>query len=186
MTLAEVASAGVHDPGRMPFFVPWTDQPAPQMKRSSLQYHWQRRAEWQPDRWMLEFAVYRDGAPIGIQGVGAKEFAVRRVVETGSWIGIGFQGQGLGKEMRAAVLALAFAGLGATYAQTEAFEDNPSSIGVTRAMGYRPNGFDVKAPRGEAALLKQFILDRDDWQANRTIDVEITGLDPCLELLGAR
>ena len=134
---------------------------------------------------MLEFAVYATVPRSVIQGVGAKEFAVRRVVETGSWLGIGFQGQGLGKEMRAAVLALAFAGLGATYAETEAFEDNPSSIGVTNAMGYRPNGFDVKAPRGEAAVLKQFILDRADWETNRTIDVEITGLDPCLELLGA-
>ena len=49
----------------------------------------------------------------------AREFATRRMVGTGSWIGRDFQGRGFGKEMRAGLLTLAFDGLGAKLAETE-------------------------------------------------------------------
>ena len=52
--------------------------------------------------------------------------------------------------MRGAVLALAFDGLGAESATTEAFVDNPASAGVSRALGYRPNGTGSIAPEGVA------------------------------------
>ena len=65
---------------------------------------------------------------IGQQDIDADGFAVRRVVSTGSWLGRDHQGRGAGKEMRAAVLHLAFAELGAERAETAAFADNPASI----------------------------------------------------------
>ncbi len=42
--------------------------------------------------------------------------------------------------MRAAILHLAFAGLSAREASSEAFADNDASNGVSRALGYEPNG----------------------------------------------
>ena len=39
--------------------------------------------------------------------------------------------------MRAAVLHLAFDGLGARRAVSDAFEDNPGWLGVSRKLGYR-------------------------------------------------
>ncbi len=41
--------------------------------------------------------------------------------------------------MRAAVLHLAFAGLEAEYADSDAFTDNAASLGVSRKLGYRPS-----------------------------------------------
>jgi RimJ/RimL family protein N-acetyltransferase len=62
---------------------------------------------------VLEFAVIRRGAVVGSQGVGGRDFAVLREVHTGSWLGRRYQGQGIGTQMRAAVLHMAFDGLGA-------------------------------------------------------------------------
>lgn len=46
----------------------------------------------------------RDGVVVGTQGIGARDFAIRREVSTGSWLGRAYHRQGLGTEMRAAVL----------------------------------------------------------------------------------
>ena len=34
--LLAVAAAGVHDPATMPFTIPWTDVPSPQMEREAM------------------------------------------------------------------------------------------------------------------------------------------------------
>ena len=51
------------------------------------------------------------GSVAGVQGMLATDFAVNRQVSTGSWLGQAYHGRGIGKEMRAAILHLAFAGL---------------------------------------------------------------------------
>ena len=53
-----------------------------------LQYHWSRRAAWQPDQWSLELTALPDGAVVGTQGMAAEDFAVLREVSTGSWRGL--------------------------------------------------------------------------------------------------
>src|SRR6476661_7534358 len=78
----------------------------------------------------------------------AKPFTTTHTVTTGSWLVQRAHGQGIGKEMRAAVLHLAFQGLGAVEAYTDAFDDNPASLGVTRALGYEPNGTRLYAREG--------------------------------------
>jgi len=182
--LASLAATGVHDPESMPFAFPWTDAPPAERARSVLQYHWSRRADWAPERWSLELAIVRDGMVVGTQGVGARDFAVVREVHTGSWLGQAFQGQGIGTEMRAAVLHFAFAGLGAQYARSEAFTDNPASIVVSRKLSYADDGIELHARRGAAAVTQRFRLDRQTWQATRTVPVTIEGLEPCLSMFG--
>ena len=86
--------------------------------------------------------------------------------------------------MRAAVLALAFDGLGARWAVSAAFEDNPASLGVSRKLGYRDDGIELHLVRGRPALTRRLRLDRASWQATRTIPVQIHGLPPCLPLFG--
>ena len=54
-----------------------------------------------------------DGEPIGMQDLAAEHFRAVRSVESGSWLGRAHQGRGLGREMREAMLHLAFEGLGA-------------------------------------------------------------------------
>src|SRR5205085_388254 len=104
---------GVHDPGFMPFSIAWTDQKSPQLERSGMQHYWKGRAELTADNWSLPFVVLIDGEVVGVQDCAAKDFAKLRVASTGSWLGVAFQGQGIGKEMRSAVVHFAFAGLGA-------------------------------------------------------------------------
>jgi RimJ/RimL family protein N-acetyltransferase len=183
--LAGVLSTGIHDPSTMPFSEPWTRASSPELERNALQFWWSRRASLTPDDWALPFAVFEDGAPLGVQDVAARHFATARTVTTGSWLVQHAQGRGVGKEMRAAVLHFAFAGLDAAEAYTSAFEDNPASLGVTRALGYRPNGSRIDAREGNAVRHLEFALTRENWEQRRRDGITISGLDPCLPLLGA-
>jgi RimJ/RimL family protein N-acetyltransferase len=182
--LLELADAGIHDPAMMPFTIPWTDVDPPRRHRESLQWWWSQRARWSPEDWALTGAVFVGDQPVGIQDLSAKDFAARRVVSTGSWLGRAHQGQGLGKEMRAAVLHLAFEGLGAHEAHTRAFADNAPSLGVTRAMGYVENGHEVVLRRGRPARSIAFCLDRARWEPRRRSDIAISGLETCREMFG--
>jgi RimJ/RimL family protein N-acetyltransferase len=183
--LCEVAKAGIHSPGEMPFGVAWSTKPSPRFEREYIQWHWKQRADWTPAAWSLELAVFLDGRPIGSQTLAAREFATFRTVNTGSWLGRPEQGRGLGKEMRGAVLALAFDGLDAAAATTEAFLDNPASAGVSRSLGYRPNGTGSIAPEGVARETERFRMSRADWLGRSRSEVVIEGLDRCRAMFGA-
>jgi RimJ/RimL family protein N-acetyltransferase len=183
-SLARLAAEGVHDPAVQPFTVPWTDATPRERAQSTMQYHWSQWASWQPDNWSLLLVVVRDGTVVGTQGMDAKNFAVLREVDTGSWLGLAHHGQGIGTEMRAAILDLAFTGLGAHYATSAAFSDNPASQGVSRKLGYGPDGITRTLSRGRPATLLRLRLDRDTWAARRTVPVSIEGLEPCLPLFG--
>jgi hypothetical protein len=86
--------------------------------------------------------------------------------------------------MRAAVLHLAFAGLGARYAVSGAYTDNEASLAVSRKLGYRDDGVEHHAVRGKDATLRRLRLNAEDWQANRSIEVRVNGLDACLPMFG--
>lgn len=184
-TLARLAAEGIHPPETMPFEVPWTDVPSPEQERNSLQFHWRCRADWQRDSWALPLMVWAGGLPAGSQGVRAAQFSLRREVATGSWLGRGFQGRGIGKLMRTAVLHLAFVGLSAQHAVTSAFDDNAASRGVTRSLGYEADGVERKVVRDRVVTAQRFRLTRDAWLARDHPRVEVEGLEPCLELFGA-
>jgi RimJ/RimL family protein N-acetyltransferase len=183
--LCAVARAGIHPPGEMPFGVAWSTKPSPRFEREFSQWHWKQRADWTPEAWSLELAVFLEGRPIGSQSLLARQFATLHAVGTGSWLGLGQQGRGLGKEMRGAVLALAFDGLGAEVATTEAFLDNPASAGVSRSLGYLPNGTGSIAPEGVSRPTQRFRLTRDAWAARPRPLVAIVGLEGCREMFGA-
>jgi RimJ/RimL family protein N-acetyltransferase len=182
--LAGLAAIGVHDPQVQPFGVPWTDASPAERARGTLQYHWRQRGEWTPEKWSLALAVVRDGVVVGTQSMYAKDFAVLREVGTGSWLGLEHQGRGIGTEMRAAVLHLAFAGLGAEYAHSAAFTDNASSLAVSRKLGYADDGIEREVRRGQPAVTQRLRLDRATWQATARPQVTIHGLEPCLAMFG--
>ena len=182
--LVEVAAGGIHDPDTMPFYVPWTDRPPGEFEQGFLQYHWGRRANWSADNWSLELAVILDNRPVGIQAMAAKSYPILREVATGSWLSRPLHGQGLGKEMRAAVLHLAFAGISAQWATTDAYADNAASIGVTRALGYADDGESGMVRRGERARMLRYRMTRDHWQTIRRDDIELVGVDAALPMFG--
>ena len=182
--LADVAAAGVHDPGRQPFVVPWTDGTPTEVARGTLQFQWRTWGQWAPDNWSLGFVTVRDGEVIGTQGLDARNFATVREVGTGSWLGRAHHGRGYGTEMRAAVLELAFAGLGAQWATSEAFADNAASYGVSRRLGYVDDGIARHVVRGKPIVGRRLRLDRAGWEAARKIPVTIEGLEPCRDMFG--
>jgi len=149
--LVAEAYEGVHPPEEVPFGVAWTDADPRYLGRGILQYYWSQRAALDPERWSIHFLARLDGRVVGTQRLGARDFAVTRDVDTGSWIGLRHQGQGLGTEMRAAVVLFAFDHLGALTARSVAFADNARSHGVSRRLGYRRDGSETVARRGEAA-----------------------------------
>jgi RimJ/RimL family protein N-acetyltransferase len=182
--LIDVALDGVHDPSEMPFEVTWTDAPRDELPFNTLQFYWGQLAAFHRDDWSLGFVVLVDGAVVGVQGIGAERFPVLRQVGTGSWIGLRHQGQGIGTEMRAAILQFAFDSLGAAYAVSGAWTDNAGSLAVSRKLGYRENGRTRKVRRDAAAEQINLRLSREEWAPNRRDDIEVEGFDRCREQFG--
>jgi RimJ/RimL family protein N-acetyltransferase len=182
--LCALARAGIHPANEMPFGIAWSTLPSPAFERGFLQHHWGLRATWSPEAWMLNLMIEHEGQPIGSQSIRGDQFAVMRTVDTGSWLGIEHQGKGFGREMREAVLALAFDGLGGLIATTEAFLDNAASNGVSRSLGYAENGRGSLAPEGVARETRRFRMTLEDWRSRPRGPVGFEGLDACLRLFG--
>jgi RimJ/RimL family protein N-acetyltransferase len=180
----EVILAGIHDPVRMPFAMPWTDAPRDELIPNTLRYYWTARGASTPDDWSVPFLARRAGTVVGLQELTGRSFAVTRTVATGSWLGAAHQGQGLGTEMRSGVLQFAFDHLKATRADSGAFVDNAESLRVSEKLGYRADGTAVLQRRpGERAVEQRLTLDpstfvRPGW------DVQVRGLPACRDFFG--
>ncbi len=185
LTLLEVARAGIHDPSETPFQVPWDELPSPAFERQFLQHWWSVRGSWRPEAWTLPLVVLHEGRPIGAQDLMARDFAHCRSVHSGSWLGRGYQARGLGTEARAAVLALAFDGLGAAVAESAYNEANRASARVSAKLGYQLNGESIIAPKGEPVRLVRVRVTPETWR-RELVPVAIESLEPCLGLFGCR
>jgi RimJ/RimL family protein N-acetyltransferase len=184
--LFAAARAGIHPAGEMPFSIPWTDGlEEPGALERYLSHYWTSRGRLSAENWSLPFAVVSEGRIVGTQELAAENFAGSRSVSSGSWLTVSAQGRGLGVEMRAAVLHLAFAGLGALEAQTSAWHDNPASQRVSQRLGYEHQGQESIARRGEPTPHLRYRLTRERWQRDHFDGIEIHNLEPCLPLLGA-
>jgi len=157
---------------------------SPDREWSWLRGVWAGRSKVSDSFWRLYFVVVVDDEPVGMQDLIGVDFAAFGTAETFSWLSPDVRGQGLGKEMRQAVLHLAFEGLGARQATTEAFVDNRASNGVSQAVGYLPNGVNWATRRGEAAELNRWLLTRQRWSERRRDDIALAGVGECLPVLG--
>jgi RimJ/RimL family protein N-acetyltransferase len=174
--LADLAAAGIHDAGAMPFSVPWTDVEPADFAPSFAAYHWRCRADFSVAEWSLNLAVFHQGDLVGVQGLAAKDYLVTRTGETGSWLGRGHQGRGVGTAMRQAMCAFAFDHLAAAEVTSAAFLDNPASRAVSRKVGYRSNGVvRVQRREGELAERENLVLGPADLVRGRE-PLEVDGL----------
>lgn len=182
--LVEAALAGVHDPEVMPFSHPWTDQDPVTLAHELARWHWSLRANTRPEKWTIPFTVFFDGQPVGVQDIGAEDFGLLRVVDSGSWLTQHVQGHGYGTEMRQALLMFAFDHLGAEEATSSAAHWNERSLGVSRALGYAHDGIIRAAGRpGQRETMQRVRVSRDaflrpDWT------LEATGVEPARTFLG--
>jgi RimJ/RimL family protein N-acetyltransferase len=183
--LARVAEGGVHDAGEMPFVVPWTDGiGTPGFVAAFVDFHLGLREQWTAETWSLELGVWAADEAIGVQGLVARGFAAGREVKSGSWLAQRSHGRGYGTEMRAAVLELAFRGLGAQAALSSVLEGAGASARVSEKLGYVAAGESWVEVRGERQLDRQLRLTRDRWIDRERISVRISGLEACIPLFG--
>ncbi|WP_239156801.1 GNAT family N-acetyltransferase [Actinocatenispora thailandica] len=183
--LVPLVRAGIADAEPWPFDDPISFyEDSPEREWQWLRSIWRGRGHVSPDRWRLYFAVLVDGEPVGMQDLTGQDFARFGTVTSFSWLAPGRRGQGLGTEMRAAILHLAFAGLGAREAGSDAFVDNEASNRVSRGLGYEPNGTDWDTRRGEPALIQRWRLTREAWARERRGDIELIGVQQCRAVLG--
>jgi len=178
--LRELARGGVHPREEMPFAVAWTDEPY--SEEWVVAFHEQQRRMWRPDAWDLELGVWANRELAGVQALFAKDFTASRTVGTGSWLGRRFQRRGIGTEMRAAVLELAFRGLEANVARSGAVDGNVASWRVSEKLGYRVVGSGTVSPRGVEVAHTDVELRREDWRPPYAVEIE--GLEPSLALFG--
>ncbi|MBA2418609.1 MAG: GNAT family N-acetyltransferase [Nocardioidaceae bacterium] len=130
------------------------------------QDYWRARGSWRPESWALSFGVFRDGDLLGYQGLEGDDFVKLRTVDSSSFLAAPVRGRGWGKQMRAAVLALAFGPLGARFAITSAWSDNHASLGASRRLGYVDNGITVQQRDGQAGEMVHLRLSRETWMAS--------------------
>jgi RimJ/RimL family protein N-acetyltransferase len=183
--LGRLAERGVHPPEEMPFAVAWTDRIGePDFLDGFVAFHEGHLASWSPEAWELGLLVWERGTLelVGTQGVFSKGFAERRTVGTGSWLGREFRGRGIGAEMRAAVLELAFRGLGAERAESDWLEGNEASRRISEKLGYVEYVLSSQSPRGTPVVEHGVAIERRDWVC--PIPVTIERLEPCLPLFG--
>lgn len=153
---------------------------------ASHQSYWRAYGTWRPGAWRLPFVVRSAASEIlGVQELEGTDFPTLLTVDSSSFLVTAARGRGFGKQMRTAVLALAFGPLGAEAAVTSAWHDNHASLGVSRALGYRPNGESLHAHPGRVDVLKHLRLLRADWLASGAAgQVQIAGFDACRPLFG--
>ncbi|MEU4479703.1 GNAT family N-acetyltransferase [Micromonospora sp. NPDC023966] len=182
--LAHLAGKGVHRPDERPFLTPWTDGSPEDRARVVLQGHWSGLGEWSRTAWRLGLGVFRDGEPLGVVTLRARDFPVVREVTTSAWLGIEHQGRGYGTEARAGLLTLAFDHLDARAARTEVFQDNHASQGVSRKLGYEHDGISVDARGDEAVVSDRLRLTREKWTREKWLAVRVDGVAACRPLFG--
>ncbi|MGI8613544.1 MAG: GNAT family N-acetyltransferase [Nocardioidaceae bacterium] len=182
--LASIAGRGVHHPSQRPFLTPWTAGDPQDRVRFVLQEHWSQLGTWSASAWRLGVGVFLDKEPLGVVTLRARDFPVVHEVTTSSWLGLEHQGKGYGTEARAGLLTLAFDQLGADAALTEVFQDNHASQGVSRKLGYEPDGISRDARGDEVAISDRLRLTCQKWHSQPHTDVAVTGFADCCPLFG--
>jgi RimJ/RimL family protein N-acetyltransferase len=169
---------------------PWDDpsafyEPDPDERvHQWLRGIWRGRGAVRPDAWRLYFVVIVDDEPIGMQDLIGDEFDSFGTVETSSWVSTDVRRRGIGTEMRSAILHLAFDGLGAEEAHSEAAVDNAGSNGISERLGYERNGTAWARHQGQPVLGQRWRLARKTWAAQRRNDITMSGVEECRAALG--
>lgn len=179
----DVVAGGIHDPAWTPFLFPWTDAPAEEMPANYVRFFASTLTRTVDGGVSLELVVRRNGRVVGMQGLNGPDVARTRRLETGSWLGLPFQGQGLGTRMRRMVCALAFDGLGLDAVTSSAWEDNAASRRVSEKVGYRETGRGEAERRGVPTGEVYFELRPEDFVRGDE-PVRITGAEELRRFLG--
>lgn len=153
---AELASRGIYDPAELPFLRRWAEAAGHELALNTAQFYWSTFAGFRPEDWHLVFLVSHEGTPVGVQDASAKDFRQVRSIMTGSWLSREYQGKGIGTLMRQTVCSFGFDELGAVEMVSGYMDGNAASAGVSRKVGYEPNG-EIRGlhPDGDRARVEK-------------------------------
>lgn len=137
-----------------PYAFPWARaiKHDPTQASASIAFQRDNLAKANADNFTVPFLVRYQDVLVGSQDLRAESFSSNRLVHSGSWLAVDYQGRGLGSIMRRALLIFAFEKLGATAAFSQANPSNLASIHTSLACGYKqiqPSDF----PNPPAAML---------------------------------
>jgi RimJ/RimL family protein N-acetyltransferase len=186
LDLGRLAASGIHG-NALPFTTPWSRGSDVEVARNVFRHHSALRPTLTPEAWSLEFAARLDHTLIGVQALDARDFPSTRSAESTSWLGLQWQGRGIGTLLRIAVLTFAFEGLDAREVTTRAWSDNVASSAVSRKLGYVVDGESLEDREGVPTVLRHYRLDRAAWEARPPElrpHVLMEGLEPVRRWLG--
>jgi RimJ/RimL family protein N-acetyltransferase len=150
-----------------------------EMARLELQWIWRQRAAMSPADWGLSLTVLVDGEPVGVQGLQAEDFPVRRTIASGSFLVPDRRRTGIGTRVRAMMLSLAFDHLGALGAESGYMDGNDASRIVSERLVYLPNGARFHEFEGVRCRENRVLLEVDRWRPMRAAwldEVDIEGV----------
>lgn len=137
---------------------------------------------WSKEDWQLPFAIFYEDRPIGLITMYSKQFPITRGFGASYWIGLPYQGKGLGTEALNAILTLGFDGLSAREAYCGTWSDNIASLRMMEKLGFVFNGEYWMNRNGEAVKDRRMRLPKESWIKSENIS--INGLDERFEIFG--
>lgn len=179
-----VVAGGVHPPDEMPFLFPWTDAGPEEIGPNYMRFFASTLTRTVGGDASLELVVRRRGEVVGLQAMNGRDLPATRRMETGSWLGLPFQGQGLGTAMRRAMCAFAFDHLGLEAVTSSAWEDNAASRRVSAKVGYRETRRGEAERRGVLTPEVFFELNPEDLDRGDLPELRVTGAEPLRRFLG--
>lgn len=186
--LAEVAAEGEQPPQEHPFHSEWSLASPEERARWVLQQQWKHRGNVAHGVLNFQLAVLYKDEPVGLQIARSQDWQTTRVAETGAWLGHKYQRQGWGTQMRALICELLFSGFDALEVHSASFVDNRGAIGVSRKLGFVPNGTVWADRAGERVEIERFRLTKEKWAQRRLeafpAPVRMEGVEKVREIWG--
>ncbi len=135
--------------------------------------------EWNKEDWHIPFAVFYKGKVIGLVTMFSHNFPITQGYGISYWIGLQYQGHGLGTEAFQALLFFGFVGLGAQEAYAGAYSDNIPSLHLMEKLGFVFNGEYWMARQGKAIKDRRMRLPKENWI--KPTNINIGGLEQLSE-----
>lgn len=128
--------------------------------------------EWNNNNWHIPFAIFYDSKAIGLITMFAHDFPIAKGFGCSYWIGLPYQGKGLGTESFQAVLSFGFDRLDAQEAYAGAWSDNIASLRLMEKLGFVFNGEYWMARNGQAIKDKRMRLPKEQWKNPENSSIE--------------
>ena len=112
------------------------------------------------------FAIIERATGTWAGSIGVRHKRELPLASVGYFVGVEFQGRGLGSEAVRLATELGFRELGVLLMRADTFDGNQSSARVLEKAGYRPDGGDVRTyeKNGVDKVLQRYSVSRAAWE----------------------